>query len=65
MGSVVEMGFLRGAILTIVATLGLVAGIASTAYADDGGRPATPAAVSAGSASQTTVDPGDPGLPPD
>lgn len=64
MGSVVEMRLLRGAILTIVATLGLVAGIASTAYADSG-KPATPAAIPAGGASQTTVDPGDPGLPPD
>lgn len=64
MGSVVEMRFLRGAILTIVAILGLVAGVASTAYADDDPGAATPTSA-LGGWSPTSADPGDPGLPPD
>jgi hypothetical protein len=57
MGSVVEMRSLRAFLLAVVATLALLGGFASTAYADDGPK--------ASGASQTAVDPGDPGLPPD
>ena len=53
------MRVIRGAILAIVATLGLALGIASTAYADDGRSTAT----TNWSPSPTNVSPGDPGIP--
>jgi hypothetical protein len=59
------MRVIRGAILAIVATLGLALGIASTAYADEGGTKATAAAATSGGATSSAADPGDPGLPPD
>ena len=55
------MRFLRGAILAIIATLGLAAGIVSTAYADEGAGLAT----TGPEASDGDQGPGDPGLPPD
>lgn len=55
MGSVVEMRSLRAIVLAFIATIALLGGIASTAFADDGGAACEPA----------VLDPGDPGLPPD
>ena len=55
MGSVVEMRSLRAVLLAIIAAIALLGGVASTAFADDGGASSDP----------TVVDPGDPGLPPD
>ncbi|HLZ47587.1 MAG TPA: hypothetical protein VKR80_02930 [Candidatus Limnocylindria bacterium] len=59
------MRVIRGAILAIVATLGLALGIASTAYADEGGTPGRPAAAASSGPTSSAADPGDPGLPPD
>lgn len=58
------MRIIRGAILAIVVAFGLVAATASTAYADDG-WPNAAATTPSGGATSSTVDPGDPGLPPD
>jgi hypothetical protein len=66
---VVEMRILRSAVLAIVASFALLAGIATTANADDGA--AVPAwdvltlPAEAPGASLVAIDPGDPGFPPD
>jgi len=54
-GEVVEMRSLRAVLLAIIAAIALLGGVASTAFADEGGASSDP----------TVVDPGDPGLPPD
>jgi len=62
MGSVVEMRVIRSALLAVVVALTLVAGLASTANADDkAARFAHPNT----NANANALDPGDPGLPPD
>jgi hypothetical protein len=57
MGSVVEMRAFRAVLLAIIATVALLGGIASTAYAGDGSNASGPRPAA--------TDPGDPGLPPD
>jgi len=65
MGSVVEMGMIRSALLAIIVALALVAGVASTANANDGTATVGPMAVAHAGWITTFADPGDPGLPPD
>lgn len=63
-GSVVEMRLVRALLLAIVATVALVGGVASTAYADTAPSAPVQADVPSGDGS-ANGDPSDPGLPPD
>ncbi|HEY8807489.1 MAG TPA: hypothetical protein VIN70_07890 [Candidatus Limnocylindria bacterium] len=54
----------RAVLLTIIATVALVGGFASTADAKTNADQTSHAAVT-GPASATSTEPGDPGLPPD
>jgi hypothetical protein len=64
-GSVVEMRVIRSALLSIIAACALVAGVPSTANADDGAATVSPTTVAHSTWIATFADPGDPGLPPD
>ena len=59
-----EMRFLRGATLAIIVALGLIAGVATTAYADDGASGVAPAVTSGPDGGGSDSEPNDPGLPP-
>jgi hypothetical protein len=60
-----ELRIVRSALLAIIAALALIGGITSPADARSHPNRHTPAAVVGPSGSANTLDPGDPGLPPD
>jgi hypothetical protein len=60
-----ELRIVRSALLAIIAALALIGGMASPADARSHPNTHAPAAVVAPRDSANTLDPGDPGLPPD